>query len=297
MKVANNRYLDPESDSYDIWDDGTRSILSWHQLELEHKEKFPLLPYWTAEVCRNDTRWYKHINYHSVAIELLLSGSVKYCVENKERILTPGSVYIVARGSNVKIVNAEGKVNRKLTLLITGSCLDSIAGSLGFDTDQMLKISSPESVEKIMREIASGIRCREPQEKLSLLAYQLLLMLSRDLERCPDSLRPAIEAIANNPQKNFSTAQLAKICKISISTLRRRFMEYSGMTPQHYIRKQRLSNGADMLRNSNMMIKEIALTLGFSSQLRFAVEFKKIYGVSPTQFRKKTLTRNGKSGS
>ena len=49
----------------------------------------------------------------------------------------------------------------------------------------------------------------------------------------------------------------------------------------------RLGRTANLLARSNMTVSEVAKRGGFSDQFHFSRAFKKVYGVSPTDFRKR----------
>ena len=51
------------------------------------------------------------------------------------------------------------------------------------------------------------------------------------------------------------------------------------------IAKTRIEHSIDLLKNSNFSIKEISEKSGFSNQYYFSSCFKKITGITPSQFR------------
>lgn len=284
-KIQSTRSSD--SESYDIWDAGFRSDIVHFSQVLDECKNLPLLPLRFTDVSRCDKCWLRHVNYRHMALELTLSGAMEYQQERQTVIAAPGMLYVVARGSNVRMVTAGKGHRRKLTLLINGSSLDSIAETLGFGHDRLLKLSDPGVVESMMREIGKGLEEKKSPEYLSAKAYALLLELAAELAQEPDELRPALEAVAKFPAKKFSIAELAELCGISESTLRRRFAVCFGLSPLQYLQERRLRLGAELLCRSNARIKEVAAHCGFSTPLHFSLSFKARYGFSPVCFRKK----------
>ena len=284
-KIDSSKTLD--SDSYDIWDAGQKNYVQKAEWNLISKKSLPLIPYRAMDISRTDTRWYRHVNYHSLALELVISGEMEYQNEHCKMIASSGMMYIVSHGSNVRMVKSGDGVRRKFTLLITGNCLDSICTSLGFDKDQLLHLPDPEFVEKMMREIAIGIGKQKAAEYLSSKAYELLLYLSTLRNDIPQVLIPAVNAITNDPANQYSIPEMAKKCGISESTLRRLFHQHFGVSPQEYRKKVRLIAGKELLRDHDITIKEVAARCGFNSPLRFSLAFKAHFGVSPQEWRKK----------
>lgn len=74
------------------------------------------------------------------------------------------------------------------------------------------------------------------------------------------------------------------------------FRRNIGVSPQEYIRKYRLDQSCVMLSETKLPIQEIAARVGYDSQMSFARIFKKVYGVTPTEFRTDPFRENEAGG-
>ncbi len=63
------------------------------------------------------------------------------------------------------------------------------------------------------------------------------------------------------------------------------FTKTVGLSPQEYIIKCRLENGARLLSHTKLPVQTIASRVGYEDQLTFSRIFRRHYGVSPTQYR------------
>ena len=79
---------------------------------------------------------------------------------------------------------------------------------------------------------------------------------------------------------------LAQRLQFSPRQTQRLLKSYYGSTFQQKKQEARLSAALELLRNSDRPIGEIAEDLRFSSPEHFANAFKKVYGTSPSQYRK-----------
>ena len=70
---------------------------------------------------------------------------------------------------------------------------------------------------------------------------------------------------------------------ISTRHLRRMFTEGLGISPKKWFKSQRMVYARNLLR-SGLSIKEVSERLGFSGQKDFYLEFKTIYGLSPSSY-------------
>jgi len=287
-ELESTRASDPES--YDIWEAGQRRYIKQVCRILPPCREMPVIAYRTMDVIRGDTRWYRHVNYHFLALELILAGKAEYRNERDVLVAGPDTLYVVARGSNVRMSVSGRQPRRKLTLLLRGSALDSIADSLGFGRDRLLKLSQPRRTEAMMREIERSIAESEQPEYISAKTYELLLHLSAELSRAPEDLRPALDWIAERPYDRISIPGLAARCGLSESTLRRRFMAEYGMSPIRYLTKRRLTLSRELLKGE-CSLKEIAARCGFPSPLLFTQAFKNGFGETPSACRKKLLMK------
>jgi len=87
-------------------------------------------------------------------------------------------------------------------------------------------------------------------------------------------------------QEEISLKDLADVAGYSSGYALRIFSEIVGMTPFAYIRDIRLSEARKKLRESNLSILDIALSLAFGSHEGFTKAFARQYGLPPRQYRK-----------
>jgi AraC family transcriptional regulator len=79
--------------------------------------------------------------------------------------------------------------------------------------------------------------------------------------------------------------ELAQLCRISEFHMMRNFKRSTGTTLHRYIELVRLENAKQMLAEDHLSIKYIALRLGFNSPAYFSTAFRRLSGMSPTEYR------------
>lgn len=92
--------------------------------------------------------------------------------------------------------------------------------------------------------------------------------------------------IDENPNKNYSIAELAKKCDISSTYFKKIFKVCFDIQPYKYVITKRLEKSKQLLEHSNMKISDIALEMKFASSSKFSNIFKKKYGFLPSEYRK-----------
>lgn len=86
---------------------------------------------------------------------------------------------------------------------------------------------------------------------------------------------------------NYSIEELAEKVSMSSRYLRSRFKQKYGITPKQYYLKIRMNHAKFILETSDLSIKKIAVSLGYSDQFVFSRQFKDFYGISPSSIREK----------
>jgi len=92
--------------------------------------------------------------------------------------------------------------------------------------------------------------------------------------------------IMQHYQEEISLRELAVAAAYSPWQALRVFSEFTGKTPFAYIRDIRLSEAAKKLRDSELSVLDIALSLAFGSHEGFTKAFSRQFGLSPKQYRK-----------
>lgn len=82
---------------------------------------------------------------------------------------------------------------------------------------------------------------------------------------------------------------LAKLVNMSPSNFNRLFKQETELSPIEYLIYIRIERAKQMLKRKEFSITEIATACGFSSSAHFASSFRKITGVTPSEFRKAYL--------
>lgn len=104
--------------------------------------------------------------------------------------------------------------------------------------------------------------------------------------QAPDVVNEIINTIRSAYTEPFSLSVISKKYYLSVEHIIRIFKQATGETPYHYYRKYKLVQAEQMLIYSDTAIKEIALTLGYTHTASFCSQFKKMFGVSPSEYRR-----------
>ena len=101
-----------------------------------------------------------------------------------------------------------------------------------------------------------------------------------------DRIHEARFYIKDHLEEDIDSEKVALRIGLSYSYFRRLFKEYTGISPAHYIRQQRLLKAKELLSTTQLTIFEIAYRLQFENPGQFSTCFRASEGISPSGFRK-----------
>ena len=146
-------------------------------------------------------------------------------------------------------------------------------------------IEKPFSVEYLLTNISSLIHNREKLRqtfaKSPFVAANTMALTKAD-EEFIWKLNDIIQANLHNPE--FSMEDMADALKMSRSSFYRKIKGVLDLSPNEYLRLERLKQAAQLLKEGKSRVNEICYTVGFNSPSYFSKCFLKQFGVLPKDF-------------
>ena len=98
-------------------------------------------------------------------------------------------------------------------------------------------------------------------------------------------IKEALSFIEQNFQNDITVEEIAACCGLNRSYFGKIFHEILGKSPQEFLISYRMTKATELLKLTSLSIAEVGSAVGYSNQLHFSRAFKKIYGISPRQWR------------
>ena len=123
----------------------------------------------------------------------------------------------------------------------------------------------------------------------NIVSMAIYLSRNRDFNKSDISVQiNAAKAAVHESISSVTPESLAEVVCMSYSNFRKIFKEYTGFAPAQYIQQVRINMAKELLTNTSRSIKEIAFELGYENKDYFFTAFRKISGMTPTEYRKMT---------
>ena len=123
-------------------------------------------------------------------------------------------------------------------------------------------------------------------QKIILTIYQMH-MKNTVKNESRRTIEVACQFINENICNRLSIHELSKNLDIGYEKFRKLFKSQMGISPGEFIIQSRINNAKSILIDTDKSIKEIAIQLDFPDTFTFSKQFKKMVGLSPSEFKKR----------
>lgn len=117
-----------------------------------------------------------------------------------------------------------------------------------------------------------------------------LALASEPFAELPSPVEKVLRMIRDislqEPSPSVTLTQLARAAHVTPEHLCRLFRQSLDLGPLECVRLARLERAATLLARSNLAIKEVTTSTGFSSPYHFSRRFSEVYGLSPRAYRR-----------
>jgi AraC family transcriptional regulator len=113
----------------------------------------------------------------------------------------------------------------------------------------------------------------------------------------PWQRRRATELLMAHLDGNISLQRVAEACELSVSHFARAFKKTFLRPPHRWLIERRVDRARDLMRNSRLALADIAAQCGFADQSAFNRSFRRIHGISPGLWRRRSTGESSRPAS
>lgn len=244
--------------------------------------------------CTAGYKWGPAVRDHYL-IHYITSGKGTYTVEEKTFSLTAGDAFLIYPGTRVAYQADLLDPWNYEWVGFNGSDARAILNATSFSRDHVVLqgLSCGDELQAGIRRIYEAFGNSFSQSlKMTGQLYLLLELLTeeagedkRQKGRDADVVRSAIGFIDQRYSYAISVEDVADYAGVSRSTLFRIFTRYLEISPKEYLDSYRIRKAMYLLKETDLTIGAIAVSVGYDNGLYFSKAFHKMTGQSPSLYR------------
>ena len=175
-------------------------------------------------------------------------------------------------------------------ILLTALTLDS-AKIQGMESGADSYIEKPFSMDYLLSVIQNLLRSRQ-SIKQAYATSPFLQQETVSISKADEEFMHRLETVMNEhlTDSDFDINAMASEMYMSRTNLNRKMRGMFDLTPNNYIKVERLKRAAQLLKQGDTKINEVCYMVGFSSPSYFTQCFQKQFGMLPKEF---TTQKNG----
>lgn len=247
------------------------------------------------EKCEPKQRWGKGIREQYI-LHLIVSGKGTYVTPTGTYQLGKGDIFLIRPYTEIEYYADEDEPWEYYWVNFIGNDVKLLLDRTDFTEEMPYMSGCDEEITNAMEQILTNAGNRSYElmgltGRLYLLLSLLAKRSSPKTTRTPSehsrrrSLKAAMNFIHANYPIQISVDDVADFAGVSRTTLFRIFRSELDMTPVDYLIRCRITKAKMLLTDTGLSITAVARSAGYEDNLYFSRAFKKITGISPTEYR------------
>lgn len=227
----------------------------------------------------------------------IAAGKAHFHFDGKEQIVTAGHMVLYRPKEPQKYEYYGEDQTEVYWVHFTGGNVKNILRSYGLTDDKrVFYCGSGLDYQNLFRTMINELQmCKvNYAEMLEMYLRQIFIMLQRyflnslktDNAHVVEEINKATLYFNEHYSEDISIDDYAQNNHVSVSWFIRNFKQCTGSTPMQYILSKRIYNAEILLHDSTYNVTEIAEIVGYDNPLYFSRIFKKVKGISPSEYRK-----------
>ena len=236
-------------------------------------------------------KMYSWFTYH---ILYITEGMGNVTIDNKRIDLPAGSLVFYLPGQYREYDLYRNSRSKSYYIFFEGDACEEIVRELKLDARNVYNVGPDMQLTSLFDNLVSEYSAKNDHYEYMCQSYLLGILTSiarsaSDEPRVPTEYRQRINDVCRymyeNCERIESISSLAQICHLSESRFSHLFSSVMGTSPKNYLIRIRIEKAKELLANTENSIGRVSELVGLHDQNYFSRIFKRLTGISPTQYR------------
>ncbi len=146
--------------------------------------------------------------------------------------------------------------------------------------------------ELLSQQIGYRTRVNQLVDELFLLIARKLIHQNNPYRDFPQAFLKLEETLRQNLSQQWTVEEMSAMVGLGTTSFAEKVKNYTGFSPLNYLITIRISEAIKLLKRQDLNVTDIAYETGFYSSQHFSTTFKKLTGYSPSEFKKRNISKN-----
>lgn len=228
---------------------------------------------------------------NSIEVSFCRSGICEYFINGEYSYLTANNCIIAVCDERSDCHTVCSADYCGITLLIDSSYNSNAFSELLDMPDILRNMQSCEqhifTADDNMQRLFSEIDDTSGTSMLRIKVLELLMLMGGKSGSAAESrgrIRKIGSFICENLCEHYTIAQLSELYGIDQTTMKNRFRQTFGCPVYTYAKNRKMFRAAELLRNTEMKIIDIAEEVGYCNASKFSSAFRDVMGIAPKNY-------------
>lgn len=264
-----------------------------HSYKISKNETVSLAVYNVGfESCEKGYQWGAGVRDHYL-IHHVLSGKGQYITENSMFSIKAGDTFLIYPFTEIVYKADENDPWEYYWIGFSGSDAEALLDLTDFSKQN--PVISTDFGEKLKNEILNTCKAYGQEDfnaiRMTGGLYNILSIIVENSNKAKNRqessryyAQKAGEYIAHNYAQLITVEDIASYVGVSRSHLFRVFKKHYSASPKEFLSKYRIRKSCNLLKETSLSIGAIANSVGFEDSLYFSRVFKRVKGITPTEY-------------
>jgi len=231
----------------------------------------------------------KRETYAAHHLLIVLDGKGSVTVNDNTFTVGKNDIFIMRRNTRQCYYEIEPEFI-DLWITFSGTAADGLLDYYGVGDSFVKHFENAEKIVNEFRSVFQAVAGGVSEEKLSVRVYGFLndVLSNEYIQEKKSEIEQSVIYMKERFAEQITLEDIAGKSNMTKFAFCRRFKERYSVTPFDYILQLRLQRAKELLiTDGNARISDIALSCGFNDNSYFCRMFKRVEGLSPSEFRGK----------
>ncbi len=227
-------------------------------------------------------------------IHYIQQGSVILEENQKQYKAGKGDIFVIYPDTLASYYNADGDKPLEFCWIgFVGKAAEKYLENSGITADNpIIHINNTDFEDSVLKLVKLFEKNRRPSEislncQLLKCFYSIEKSIKPHKKEAVNYADVALTYIEDNYMKDISSADIVDFVKLNRSYLFKLFKQQTGLSVSQYLIKYRIDKACEFFREYNFTIRQVAQMVGVEDIYYFSKLFKKITGITPSEYKKR----------